>query len=179
MPDMKYREEIENSIRIVFSRLFEDKNKMDFVLSQGGFEKYFQFEVAAELSLSGSFVHVEGKHRSDVLFYDLDAPSAVIEMGAGFQSQPNHTKKPLNDYKSFEGLKGSCSDFSNAKFYSLMMLAEKIKGRELPKGCKQSGHLSKNAKDHIKEWEASDFEVLLSESYDGERLSLSVTLLSK
>lgn len=66
---MKYREEIENSIRIVFSRLFEDKNKMDFVLSQGGFEKYFQFEVAAELSLSGSFVHVEGKHRSDVLFY--------------------------------------------------------------------------------------------------------------
>ena len=64
---MKYRADIEGAVKKAFGRLFKNKRKMDFVISQGGFEKYFQFEVAAELDALGFMVHVEGKHRSDIL----------------------------------------------------------------------------------------------------------------
>ncbi len=173
---MKYRADIEGAVKKAFERLFKNKRKMDFVISQGGFEKYFQFEVAAELDALGFMVHVEGKHRSDILIYESQIPVAVIEMGAGFVSQKDQENKPDSDYKSF--LKTSKKDlaFSGVEFYSLMILGMNNRVGKIPSTWKQVSLISKAPIDYQKKWKSSGFEVV-SRNYLAAKLGLSVSLL--
>lgn len=176
---MKFREEIEESIRTVFNRLFKDKHKMDFILSQGGFEKYFQTEIANALREMGNDVNVEGVERVDIVINKNRKPSAVMEIGAGFLSQKHQTSKPGLDWRKFQEKKVvNNSDLRRSEYYSLMLLAYGNRKDSFPSNRKPNYALIDFFEINDARWENLGFKKLMSKEYLGRGLGLSVTLLS-
>ena len=178
MTNNKYRKIIENSVNDVLVRLFKDRKKMDFVISQGGFEKYFQFEIAYEISKSSCHVHVEGQGRSDILIYEGSNPAAVIEMGAGFESQKEQESKPQSDYQSFLQKSDKEHSLRGIEFYSLMILGMNNNKGKIPSNWKQVNLLCKQPVSYEKAWRESGFDVIPMNFY-ASKLGLSTSLLHK
>ena len=176
MTNNKFRKIIENSVNDVLVRLFKDRNKMDFVISQGGFEKYFQFEVAYELSKSGLHVHIEGQGRSDILIYEGCNPAAVIEMGAGFESQKEQETKPQSDYQNFLEKLTKERSLRGVEFYSLMILGLNNQKGKIPSNWKQVNLLCKQPVSYEKAWRESGFYVI-SMTFRASKLGVSASLL--
>ena len=176
---MKHREKIEKAIRKTCEGLFEDEIKMDFILSQGGFEKYFQTEIANGLRVMGDDVNVEGVERVDIVINKNSKPSAVIEIGAGFLSQKHQTYKPGLDWKKFQEKKaGNNSDLRRSEYYSLMLLAYGNRKDSFPSNRKPNYALIDFFEINDARWKNLGFKKLMSKEYLGRGLGLSVTLLS-
>lgn len=179
MSDIKYRRDIESSVNDVLEILFEDQEKMSFVISQGGFEKYFQIEIANGLHKKGLDVNVEGVERVDIVINKSDKPAAVIEIGAGFLSQKHQTSKPGLDWRKFKEKKVMRNeDLRRAQYYSLMLLAYRVGGYPLPSNRNLNYSLVDFFEIDKARWKRLGFERLMSKEYVGRGLGLSVILLS-
>ena len=177
------RKKLGESIDEAFKELFMDEKKMQYIVCQGGFEKYFQFEIASLMNSKSFNVDVEARKRTDILIYknqsENKSPKFVVEIGAGYVSQTWQRQKPQTDRKKYIKDSGEWKDsyFSGAEFYSLMLLAEKVGECELPKNCKQRGYLdAKSVKIEYK-WENDGFKIERSWKYKAGNVELNVSLL--
>lgn len=175
---MKYEKKIVGAIKSTFRGLFEDKEKMDFILSQGGFEKYLQFELAEQLRKSELEVGVEAVDRIDVMIRDKSKNLVAIEMGAGFLSQSHQKYKPGKDWRKFSEKVKKNSSLKDIDYYALMMLAYQNDPDKIPDRWKKQYKLINFNPVMEEGWNNLGFMSVFSEQYCGKGLGLSVVLLN-
>lgn len=177
------RKKLKEAIDRAFTELFQNQEKMEYIIFQGGFEKFFQFEIASSMNSESFNVDVEARKRTDLLIYKNQSenkpPRFVVEIGAGYVSQKRQRQKPQTDRKKYIKDSGEWKDsyFSGAEFYSLMLLAEKVGECELPKNCKQRGYLDAKSVDIDYKWKNDGFKIERFWKYEASSVALAVWLL--